>query len=120
MSAFEVIYYVCIRWYFIKKKTRIIEIQRQVNDSVDNDRLNSALGILLHPVPSPSPRIVQAINNNFNTDYGGGFPNWFHFTFMSMSLKTDLIQFHSIYNQNVMNTSISELESAFFDQLTND
>ena len=44
------IYYVCIRWYFIKKKTRIIEIQRQVNDSVDNDRLNSALGILLHPV----------------------------------------------------------------------
>ena len=75
MSAFEMIYYVCIRWYFIKKKTRIIEIQRQVNDSVDNDRLNSALGILLHPVPSPSPRIVQAINNNFNTDYGGGFPN---------------------------------------------
>ena len=75
MSAFEVIYYVSIRWYFMKNETRIIEIQRQVNDSVDNERLNSALGILLHSVPSPSPRIVQENNNNFNTDYGGCFPN---------------------------------------------
>ena len=46
MSAFEVIYYVCIRWYFMKKETGIIEIQRQVNDSVDNQGRHTHMGAM--------------------------------------------------------------------------